>query len=387
MTDFPCPPPYDAVIVGGGFFGCSLALHLHHQGQRVIILEMEGDLLQRASYANQARVHAGYHYPRSLLTGIRSRINFPRFVQDFQDCIDDTFAKYYAIGRNFSKVTAVQFKRFCDRIGAYITPAPRHVKALFNPQHIEDVFLTHEYAFDAVKLKVKLLAALQEHQIDIRLNTEALAVSGATSGGAALHSNNAPPCRLLVLARASTETYQIPAQNVYNCTYSRLNTLLVNSHLPPIPLKHELTEIALVEPPPHLKQMGITVMCGPFFSIMPFPPRNLHSFSHVRYTPHGEWHARPNFVPDAYEILRHPPESNYLRMLKDAQRYIPSLHECRYVDSLWEIKTVLPKSEVDDSRPILLKEDYGLPGLTCIMGGKVDNVYDVLSFYQPPPYS
>ena len=38
-----------------------------------------------------------------------------------------------------------------------------------------------------------------------------------------------------------------------------------------------------------LKNSGITVMDGPFFSVMPFPAKGLHSFSHVRYTPHYEW--------------------------------------------------------------------------------------------------
>jgi hypothetical protein len=66
-------------------------------------------------------------------------------------------------------------------------------------------------------------------------------------------------------------------------------------------------------------------------------------------------------------------------MIKDAMRYVPSLKECRYVDSLWEIKTLLPLSETDDSRPILFKKDHGLQNLTCVMGGKIDNIYDVLS--------
>jgi septum formation inhibitor-activating ATPase MinD len=48
------------------------------------------------------------------------------------------------------------------------------------------------------------------------------------------------------------------------------------------------------------------------------------------------------------------------------------------VDSIWEVKTVLPKSEVDDSRPVLYRADCGLPNLTCILGGKIDNIYDIV---------
>jgi len=47
------------------------------------------------------------------------------------------------------------------------------------------------------------------------------------------------------------------------------------------------------------------------------------------------------------------------------------------VDSVWEVKTVLPRSEVDDSRPVLYP-GLRLPGLTCMLGAKIDNIYDVL---------
>jgi hypothetical protein len=47
--------------------------------------------------------------------------------------------------------------------------------------------------------------------------------------------------------------------------------------------------MALVEVPEPVRGLGITVMCGPFFSVMPFPPRGLHTLSHVRYTPHEAW--------------------------------------------------------------------------------------------------
>ena len=65
-------------------------------------------------------------------------------------------------------------------------------------------------------------------------------------------------------------------------------------------------------------------------------------------------------------------------MLLDGIRYIPCLKECVYKESLWEVKTVLPRSEIDDSRPILFKANYGYEGLHCIIGGKIDNIYDVI---------
>lgn len=119
-------------------------------------------------------------------------------------------------------------------------------------------------------------------------------------------------------------------------------------------------------------------MCGPFFSIMPFPPRHLHTLSHVRYTPHCYWQDTENFTLPTSEIYHQAArKSNYSYMIRDAGRYIPILKDCCYVDSMWEIKTILPQSEVDDSRPILFKRNQGLPNLTCVLGGKIDNVYDI----------
>ena len=147
-----------------------------------------------------------------------------------------------------------------------------------------------------------------------------------------------------------------------------------------IPLKHEMTEMCLVNVPAELQNMGITIMCGPFFSLMPFPPRGVHSLHHVRYTPHFEWYDDPknNYI-DSHKLYNEiEKKTSWPYMFRDIKRYIPLLQNCEYLDSIWEVKTVLPRSDLNDSRPILFKENYGLKNFHCIMGGKIDNVYDVI---------
>src|SRR5262249_37221803 len=51
---------YDVLVVGGGFYGCLIACHLRRRYPRVLLVEKQADLLERASYVNQARVHQGY---------------------------------------------------------------------------------------------------------------------------------------------------------------------------------------------------------------------------------------------------------------------------------------------------------------------------------------
>ena len=365
--------PVTAVVIGGGFYGCMLAVHLRQAGGRVILCERHDDLLRRASHTNQARVHNGYHYPRSLLTGLRSRVNLPRFVAEFRACIDASFAKYYAIAARHSHVTARHFVNFCDRIGAPVRPAPPAVRRLFDPGLVENVFTVEEFAFDAVRLRAMTWDLLRESGVEVRLETEVVRITAHGRGG----------LEVACAGPAGPETWR--TERAFNCAYSGINAVLARSGIAAIPLKHEITELALVEAPDELADVGVTVMCGPFFSCMPFPSRGLHSLSHVRYTPHASWRDGAAGVPDGDRLLAEArTRSRFPLMIRDAARFLPVIAGCRHVDSLWEVKTVLPASERDDGRPILLRHDVGLPGLTCVLAAKIDNVFDMLDAVSVP---
>lgn len=364
-------PVHQAIVIGGGAFGCALALELRRHVERVLVLEKEPDVLQRASLVNQARVHQGYHYPRSLLTAARSRLNYPRFVHDYRSCIDSSVHKYYGIARQGSRVSAKQFEIFCQRIGAPLAEVPASIGRLFDARLVERVFATEEVVFDAVKLRARLLSDMRRAGIELELGCEALAVTQDADG----------PMRVAAVQAGSVRRFQ--GRHVFNCTYARTNQLLAASRLPTIPLKHELTEMALVEVPEAYQGLGITLMDGPFFSLMPYPSRGLHTLSHVRYTPHHAWEDDPRAPFDPHRYLQDAPKhSRFPHMIKDVARYMPGLAEARYVESLWEVKTVLPKAEGDDSRPILFRAGHGLPNLVCVLGGKIDNVFDVLEEVQ-----
>jgi glycine/D-amino acid oxidase-like deaminating enzyme len=364
--------PAEVVVIGGGFYGCSIALHRHRQGRRVTVLDESPTLLTRASYNNQARVHQGYHYPRNLRTGLSSSANFPRFVRDYREAVLDGFEKLYAIARRNSQVTASQFASFCRTIGAPHREASPSARALFDPDLIEEVFEVREVAFDAVALRRMMARQLEEAAIEVRMNTPVARVEPLSEGRIAVH--------------AGGDT--LIAEEVFVCLYSRINHLLRASGLPVVPMKHEIAEIALVHPSPAIAGRGITVMDGPFFSTMPFPAERLHSFTHVRYTPHEAWHDDRD-TRDPYTYLdTHTPETKFPLMIRDALRYLPALKGTTHVRSLFDTKTVLIENEDNDGRPILYRRDYQSQGLTLILGGKIDNIYDILYAIDegtPPP--
>lgn len=352
---------YRYVVVGGGFFGAQLAVHLCRRPGDVLLVERESELMTRASYHNQARVHNGYHYPRSFQTAVRSHLNFSRFVETYPECIDRSFEKLYAVSRRFSQVTAERFYQFCSRTGAPIEPAPARLAKMFDRDYVEAVFSVTEYAFDSRRLRKRMLGDLQRAGVHVATGTIAQRLVARSSGELEVH---------VCGPGASRRTL---AGEVFNCTYADLNGLLSRSGLPAIPLRHEWTELVLVRPPAELARVGVTVMCGPFFSLMPFPACGLHSFSHVRYTPHCTWDDTGEPMPEGL-----PRISSFGRMQRDAVRYLPAASELQAVESLWQVKTILPRNEVDDGRPVMYRRDHGVSGLHCVLGAKIDNIFDLL---------
>lgn len=357
----------DAVIIGGGFYGAAIAIYLAKQRgfKRIVLVERESALLTRASYNNQARVHNGYHYPRSFTTAYRSRINLPRFVHDWPQAVKQDFTKLYAIARRNSKVTGTQFVRFCKEIGAKIEPAEQSLRQLFEPHLIEEVFLVEEYAFDPSKLANWAESELNACGVEVRFETQVTTIS---RGDKLL--------RVVAREKDGGET-EIASRYVFNCTYSGLNQFGGDFPGTTTHLKQEITEMALMEVPPILRQIGITVMDGPFFSMMPFPARELHTLSHVRYTPHMHWNDQRGIDP--YQKLSDYERATRVdRMVRDVARYLPAVRDAKYIESLFEVKTVLVKNEGDDGRPILFERHAELPGCYSILGGKIDNIYDAL---------
>lgn len=358
----------DAVIIGGGFYGAAIAVYLAKQRglHRVILLEKEAKLLSRASHHNQARVHNGYHYPRSFTTAFRSRINLPKFVAEWPDAVRKDFTKLYAIASRNSKVTARQFERFCREIGANIQPAAPRLQNLFEPRLIETVFQVEEYVFDSTVLAAWASKELFESGVEVRLSSKAVAISRDQDRG------------LVVSTLADNGgAGSLKCRYVFNCTYSGLNQLAGEFPGTQTDLKHEVTEMALIKVPSVMKNIGVTVMDGPFFSIMPFPARGLHTLSHVRYTPHFSWWDEAG--KDPYKKLdQYKQESRVDRMIRDVGRYMPSVFDAKYVDSLFEVKTILQKNEGDDGRPILFERHSELKGCYSVLGGKIDNIFDVL---------
>ncbi len=342
-------------VVGGGFYGCSVAAHLARQGARVVLLEARADLCGGASYFNQARVHGGYHYPRALRTAGRSQASYVEFMARYRTCVVDDFLCVYAVARG-SLTNARKFRRMCDYIGAPLTDPPAAVRRLFNPATIEASWLTREAVFDAVKLRELVRDELDATGVTVRLAAPVRAVAEDLSG-----------------SRVTLDTGEVVrVDRVLVCTYGE-GIEELPAGVGYSGLHCEPCEMALVDLPEALKSKGITVMDGPYFSLMPFPSTPYHTLSHVRYTPHGAYAS----YEEAAAALRRGLASRADRMIRDATRYVPALARAVHRESLWGVKSVPSRRDGDDARPIILRRSDGGRVLS-LLGSKIDNIGDAL---------
>jgi len=96
------------IIIGGGWYGCHIALFLKSSGYNVTIIEKNSEIFDNSSFYNQNRLHLGYHYPRDYNTRSLCKNNFDKFVEKYNCVIDNIENNYYLI----SKSSIIDYKTY-----------------------------------------------------------------------------------------------------------------------------------------------------------------------------------------------------------------------------------------------------------------------------------
>ena len=365
---------YDKIIIGAGLYGLYSALYCANQGDKVLVLECEDAAFKRATYINQARVHMGYHYPRSISTAIKSRGYFQKFVEDYGECIHDQFEQIYATSSNFSWSNAEQFKKFCKNANIRCDELPP--SKYFNDELCDGAYLTTEYSYDAQLLKNHLIQKIAKlSNIVIMYSSKITAIEKKDD--------------VFVLSLASNEKFE--SGFVLNSTYASVNQIHQLLGYEPFKIKYELCEIILCKINDELKDIGITVMDGPFFSIMPFGKSGFHTLTSVTFTPHitsyssvptfecqtrSQGHCSTQQLGNCNDCPAKP-ESAWPYMSNLAKKYLKSNYEFEYVGSLFSMKPILKASEIDDSRPTVIRKFSSNPTFISVLSGKINTIYDL----------
>lgn len=364
---------YDKIIIGAGIYGLYAALHCGSKGQSVAVLEMDHFAFGRATYVNQARVHNGYHYPRSVSTALKSAGYFEKFNSDFSFCINREFSQVYATSNDFSWSSGEQFRAFCNAVN--IPCEELNPNSFFKAGLCDAAFLTREYTYDAMVLKdyfLEKLSQLKNVEFYYGITIKEIIVSGSNYS-------------------VISEQDEFVASFVLNATYASVNQIIKLAGFEPFGIKYELCEIILCQVNDKLKEYGFTVMDGPFFSIMPFGKTESHSLTSVTFTPHSTSYSSlpsfdcqkkaghycsPNQLGNCNQCVAKP-KSAFPYMSTLARKYLRDEYEFTYSNSLFSMKPILMASEIDDSRPTVIKTFSRDPTFISVLSGKINTVYDL----------
>lgn len=366
---------YDKIIIGAGLYGLYSALFCAKIGQNVIVLECDSTPFRRATYINQARVHQGYHYPRSISTAMKSAGYFERFNKDYAFCVNREFEQIYATSSQFSWSDGKQFKEFCK--AANIPCEELYPGNYFRDGMCDGVFRTREYTYDAMILKNYLIEEIRKYgkfvtvQYGVRItNIE---------------------CNQDSYAIRISDGTVYESSFVLNATYAGTNQILKMAGFERFVIKYELCEIALCNANSKLKNIGFTVMDGPFFSIMPFGKTGYHSLTSVTFTPHAtSYDEIPTFtcqersegfcsakrLGNCNDCIAKP-ETAFPYMANLAKKYVLDEYEFKHEKSLFSMKPILLSSEIDDSRPTVIRKYSENPTFVGVLSGKINTVYDL----------
>ena len=366
---------YDKIIIGAGLYGLYSALYCCQKGQKVIVLECDPTPFRRATYINQARVHQGYHYPRSISTAMKSAGYFERFNKDYAFCVNKEFDQIYATSSQYSWTDGKQFKEFCK--AANIPCEELYAGTYFKEEMCDGVFRTREYTYDAMILKNYLLTELEKYPKNVEI------IYGVTID----HIDKTTDSYVITLNNGKT----VSSGFVLNATYAGTNQILDMVGYEKFKIKYELCEIILCNVNEKLKDIGFTVMDGPIFSIMPFGKTGYHSLTSVTFTPHTtSYDEVPTFAcqekSEGYCSTAHlgncndcvaKPDTAFPYMSNLARKYMLDEYQFDYQGSLFSMKPILMSSEIDDSRPTVIRTYSKNPTFVGVLSGKINTVYDL----------
>lgn len=365
---------YDKIIIGAGLYGLYSAEFSGKKGESILVLEYDQAPFMRATYINQARVHMGYHYPRSYTTAVKSAHYYDQFHSEYGFCINDAFDKIYAVATNFSWTNAKQFEKFCQ--DSQIPCKPVNTADFFKEDMCEGAYVTQECTYDAKRLMGHFLDEINKlPNVAVRYNSRIASIAN-TNGKYQI---------------TLTDGAQFETAFLLNATYASVNQVISHLGFEKIGIKYELCEVILCKVSDNLKNVGITVMDGPFFSLMPFGQTGLHSLTAVPYTPHKTSYddlptfscqpnsngtCSPQQLGNCNSCVARP-KTSWDYMLGMAKKYLKDDISLEYVQSLYSIKPILKASEVDDSRPTIVRKHSANPTFISVLSGKINTVYDL----------
>jgi len=346
----------NVAIVGCGIFGSMTAIKLAESGIKVTIFDSNKMGLQGASLNNQNRLHLGFHYPRDDETASQCIKGFTDFKNEFPECILDNFENAYFIASQGSLTSPEEYLQFCERLklNYKIIDSKK-----FDPlvKNVDLGILCDEVVYDSKILEKIISKKFKKLGIVPKFNSE---VTNIFKINAAYS---------LEINGKDNEIFDA----VINCTYANLNQLNSQVGSQVNKLQYEYTMVPIVDwsrPP-----VGITVMDGPFMTVLPFGKSGDFLLYHVDHTViersigtnmPAEW-KRSETSPSSHKNK----QAIFQNILHSFKEFVPSVTKSHLKGFLQTTRVVLANKEKTDARPSIINEID--EGFLSVFTAKIDH--------------
>ncbi|MDB4229108.1 FAD-binding oxidoreductase [Paracoccaceae bacterium] len=343
-------------VVGCGAFGAMIALRLSESGCDVTVFERDRECLRGASFNNQNRLHLGFHYPRDTLTAKQCIQGFTRFCEEFPECVVSGFPNLYFIANDGSHTDENAYSHFCGKLGLdheMVTQEQLPVKV----QNVSKGISCGEVVYDCNILRSCIIERLQSSGVLLKTGMQVDHVRRDSTGFS---------------LGCSGETFDA-FDHVINCTYADINriTELLGYRIETV--QYEYTIIPIVKL--NVERVGITVMDGPFMTLLPHGNSDHFLMYHVDHSVIAREDAlkidKTWLVNESSPFSKIDLQQRFEKMRQSCAFYVPSLADCEMVGVLKGPRMVIAKSDRTDARPSLFKT-YDRNYHT-VFAGKIDH--------------
>lgn len=323
-------------VVGGGLFGCTIAIHLARAGHDVTLFEERADIMECASAVNQFRLHRGYHYPRSPETIVECRDSAESFRREYGDAVRATSWPFYAIMAEGSRTGPVEYLATLERHNLRHHVYER-VDGLFDPASITALIRAWEDRIDYGVLVGLIATRLRENGVAIRC------------GHRGSQKELSGFSRIVVAA------------------YAGLNDVMGELGIATQAYQFEVVEKPLVRLPAewrgHRGSTGVVILDGERgCSVDEYGNSGLHLLGHVE---HAVWARnigdRPAIPHRLREMLHQgvvarPKLTRFEDMITAAAEFMPLLAMAEHVGSMFTVRAVLAGVDDTDERPTMVED-------------------------------
>ena len=324
------------VIIGGGWYGCHLALSLKEKGFQIKLFEKNKEIFSEASLYNQNRLHLGFHYPRSYVTRIQSQNGFEKFLLNYPEVIKNLDLSIYAVSREESLMDFDTYKsimRSSKLIFDDITNSPP-----FPINNIQGIINTEEKIIDSEKAKNYFRNKLK----DISINN-------------------------FEVTKKDIDNFLKNGDLVIDCTWNKIYENKIFYYESSILLKYKRKNNL---------SFGLTIMDGNFPSVFPVDDQ-FSTLSDVELTPFFKSYSYNQAYTSLKQINNNKINDLKTKMESKILKYLPNfIDHFDFAEPILSIKTKKINDRSADRSTFLIPIKKNL---YSVFSGKIDTIFDIES--------